>query len=178
MKTYQLILLIILGLIGVLLLVAFFMGKAYRVQRSIMIKASPADVYDFVRQLKNQDRFNKWVMVEPQMQKMYTGNDGEIGFIYGWNGSSKAGEGEQELVSLVANQQVISHIRFKRPIEGLAISTMDIVSTTNQEVTVTWTNDSEMKYPLNLLLPMVEKLLAKDMDESLGNLKRILEEGK
>jgi hypothetical protein len=73
---------------------------------------------------------------------------------------------------------VISHIRFKRPIEGLAISTMDIVSITNQEVTVTWTNDSEMKYPLNLLLPMVEKLLAKDMDESLGNLKRILEEGK
>jgi hypothetical protein len=32
-----------------------------------------------------------------------------------------------------------------------------------------------MTYPMNIMVSMIEKMLVKDMDTSLGNLKRILE---
>lgn len=40
---------------------------------------------------------------------------------------------------------------------------------------LTWTNNSAMKFPMNVMVPMIEKMLAKDMDISLSNLKNILE---
>jgi hypothetical protein len=38
-----------------------------------------------------------------------------------------------------------------------------------------WENKSRVKYLLNILLPLAEKILARDMDTSLGMLKNVLE---
>ncbi len=175
MLILKLLLLSLLALIALLLLAALVMRRKYSIICKIEMNTQAAAAYDFVRHLKNQDRFNKWVMVEPNMQRIFKGQDGELGFVYGWNGNKKAGEGEQEIKSLIENKQVVTEIRFKRPIEGLAISIMDIEDLGNGNAQISWTNDSEMKYPLNVLLPFIEKLLAKDMNESLVNLKKIME---
>jgi hypothetical protein len=36
-------------------------------------------------------------------------------------------------------------------------------------------NAGSLKYPLNIMIPIVEKMFPKDMDESLSTLKGILE---
>ena len=43
--------------------------------------------------------------------------------------------------------------------------------------TVKWSFDSRMSYPMNMMLLFInmDKMLGKDMEESLGNLKRVLE---
>ena len=43
-------------------------------------------------------------MVDPNMKKEFKGTDGTTGFIYGWNGNKKAGEGEQEIKNMVAGK--------------------------------------------------------------------------
>jgi hypothetical protein len=53
------------------------------------------------------------------------------------------------------------------------ILTTDEVS--GSQTKVTWANASELKYPLNIMRSMIEKMLGKDMDTSLANLKNILE---
>ena len=169
------ILLIIPGIIALLLIAALFTRKNYNVYSEVIINAPRPTVFDYIKQLKNQDNFNKWVMVDPNMKREFKGTDGTVGFIYGWNGNKKAGEGEQEIKSITEGKNIETEIRFVRPFAGLSNVNMGTESITDNQTKVSWSNVSQMTYPMNLMVSMIEKMLVKDMDTSLGNLKRILE---
>ena len=171
----MIIVLILAGIIAFLLLLALFTRKKYNVRRDIVIQAPRQKVFNYVKQLKNQDHFNKWVMVDPDMKRTFKGTDGTVGFIYGWNGNKKAGEGEQEITAIREDKSIETEIRFVRPITGVSFAKMTTESVSDNQTKVTWSNASIMKYPMNIMLGMIEKMLAKDMDASLLNLKGILE---
>lgn len=169
------ILLVIVTLIVLLFIIALLSRKAYHVQRSLVINAPLQAVYDYIKQLKNQDHYNKWVMTDPTMKKEFTGTDGTVGFIYAWNGNKKAGEGAQEIKALIENKLIETEVRFVRPFPGVAKAIMTTESISNSQTKITWSNASQIKFPMNALIVMIEKMLAKDMDTSLGNLKTLLE---
>jgi uncharacterized protein YndB with AHSA1/START domain len=175
MNTITIILLAVLGVVVLLLIFGFFMRKEYHIHREVIIDAPLSKVFDYLKLLKNQDHFNKWVMVDPNMKKEFTGTDGTVGFIYGWNGNKKAGAGEQEIKSIVEGKRVETEIRFIRPFVSVAYANLITESLSDNQTKVTWTNASRMKYPLNIMLSTIEKMLAKDMDTSLQTLKSILE---
>jgi len=52
---------------------------------------------------------------------------------------------------------------------------MDTESLSDHQTKVSWSNAGELKYPINILIPMMEKSVAKDMEISLSTLKNILE---
>ncbi len=125
--------------------------------------------------LKNQDYYSKWVMTDPAMKKEFTGTDGTVGFIYGWNGNKKAREGEQEIKRIVESSSMLSEVRFVRPFAGLSNLELSTTSLRENETEVSWSVSSIIKFPLNGMLPMIKNMLAKDMDTSLVTLKAILE---
>ena len=169
------VLLVLVAIIALLLIVALFTRKEYRVSSEIVINSPVDKVFNYVKLLKNQDYFNKWVMTDPAMKKEFRGTDGTEGFVYGWNGNKKAGEGEQEIKNIVEGKKISTEIRFKRPFVAIAYAEMTTEAIGNDQTKVTWGNVSTMKYPLNLMIGTIEKMLAKDMDTSLSNLKNILE---
>ena len=114
-------------------------------------------------------------MTDPNMKKEFTGTDGTVGFIYAWNGNKKAGEGAQEIKALIENKLIETEVRFVRPFPGVAKAIMTTESISNSQTKIIWSNASQIKFPMNALIVMIEKMLAKDMDESLNNLKTILE---
>jgi Polyketide cyclase / dehydrase and lipid transport len=175
MNIFITILLVIAGILALLLIIAFLMRKEYNIQREVIIHAPIQKVFSYVKQLKNQDNFNKWVMADPEMKKDFKGTDGTVGFIYGWNGNKKAGEGEQEIKAITEGRNVETEIRFVRPFAGVAYANLKTELVSDNQTKVSWSNVSEMKYPMNIMLSMIEKMLAKDMDESLARLKSILE---
>jgi hypothetical protein len=174
MNILLIILLVIAGLLALLLISAFFMKKEYYIQREIIINASLDKVYGYLKHLRNQDNFNKWVMADPSMKKEFKGTDGTVGFIYAWNGT-KGGEGEQEIKQLIEGKSIETEIRFVRPFPAVAYANMLTEPVASDKTKVIWTNKSSMKYPMNVMRSMIEKMLAKDMDTSLGTLKKILE---
>lgn len=107
------IFIIIAALVILPLFIALFTRKEYRIVREIEIHVPEEKVFDYIRQLKNQDNFNKWVMTDPTMKKEFKGTDGTVGFIYGWNGNKKAGEGEQEITAIEENKSIDTEIRFE-----------------------------------------------------------------
>jgi hypothetical protein len=52
---------------------------------------------------------------------------------------------------------------------------MTTESLSGNQTKVSWATASEMKYPLNIMLPLIVKMLEKDMGTSLTTLKNILE---
>lgn len=116
-------------------------------------------------------------MADPNMEKKYTGTDGTVGFIYAWDGNKKAGKGEEEIKALVPNEKLDIEIRFIKPFEAIALTPFSLESVSDQQTRVTWGMSSAMKYPMNIMLLFmnIEKMLGGDMEISLANLKRNLE---
>lgn len=169
---------IILGVVSVivfLLIIALFLKKEHYVNREIIINAPQQKVFDFLKLLKNQDKFNKWAKTDPDRKWEYKGIDGTVGFIIYWNGDKNAGEGEKEIMNIIEGKRIETQIRFVRPMKTIANVTMETESLSDNQTKVNLINSGTLKYPMNLFIPMAEKKFPKDMDNSLVNLKNILE---
>jgi len=171
------ILIVIVSLIALLLILALFVKKGYIVQRNIIINKPKQEVFNYIKHIKNQDHFNKWTMTDPNMKKTYRGTDGSVGFVYGWNGNSKAGEGEQEIKGITEGEKLDLEVRFVRPFAAVAKTPFVTELVNGNQTKVTWTMISNMKYPMNIMLAFMnmDKLLGKDLETSLTMLKGILE---
>ena len=167
---------IVAGIIVLLLIVALFMKKGYNTHREITIHAPLQKVFDYLKQIRNQDNFNKWIMVDPDMKRVFKGTDGTVGFIYAWNGNKEAGEGEQEIKAITEGKNIEMEIRFVRPFEGIAHAVMTTETLSDNQTKANWSTASKMKYPFNIMLPFIVKMLEKDMGISLTKLKNILED--
>ena len=169
------ILLIVAGIIALLLILGLFMKKEHYVRREIIIHAPRQKVFDYVRFLKNQDSFNKHAMVEPGRKKEFKGTDGTVGYVYAWSGGKSAGEGEKEIKNIIEGKRIETEIRFTKPMAVSAMVIMETESLPGDQTKVSWSNAGTLKYPINIMIPVMERSVAKGMDESLSTLKNILE---
>lgn len=170
-------LIIIAGLIALVLVIALFSKKGYTVQREIVINRPKQEVFNYIRLLKNQDHFSKWVMTDPNMKKEFRGTDGLVGFVYAWDGNKKAGKGEQEIMEITEGERLDVEIRFIKPFEGIAQVVFITTAIAEHQTKLSWSMTSAMKYPMNIMLLILnmENMLGKDLELSLSNLKTILE---
>jgi uncharacterized protein YndB with AHSA1/START domain len=176
MNIVIIILLVIAGIIVLLLLLALFVRKSYTIEREITINKPRNEVFNYIKHLKNQDHYNKWAMTDPGKKKDFRGTDGTVGFVYAWDGNKKAGKGEQEIMRIVEGERLDVEIRFVKPFEAVGNTPFITEALPGNQTKVKWGMSSRLKYPMNIMLLMnLEKMLGKDLQTSLGNLKRILE---
>ena len=172
------VILVLVGIIVLILIIAFFTKKGYVIEREVVIEKPKDDVFNYVKFTRNQDFYSKWVMVDPGMKKEFRGQDGTRGFVYAWDSKDKnAGKGEQEIKKIVDKEKIEMEIRFERPFKNVSQAAMTTSELGGRQTKVKWMFESAMKYPMNVMLLFVnfDKLLGKDMETSLSTLKGILE---
>lgn len=171
------IVIIIVAIIALPFVLALFTKKSYSIERSIIINRPVNVVFDYLKHIRNQDQFSKWVQMDPNMKKEYRGTDGTVGFVYAWNGNKQAGEGEQEIKGIVENRKLDIEVRFIRPFAAVAKTPFTTEAVEVNETRVTWGMSSSMNYPMNIMLLFMnmENLLGKDVEISLQQLKEKLE---
>jgi len=171
----------VLGIIFVLLILLFlvvplFISNQYVVDKQVLIQRSNLSVFDFLKLLGNQVHYNKWVMMDPNVRRTSTGIDGTVGFISYWDSQVKnVGKGEQEITNLDPGNNIESIVRFEKPFKNTARVSMTTISVTPGQTRVIWKMVGQNKYPMNLMNLILPGMLGKDMEESLGNLKNVLE---
>ena len=175
MNTIVTILLVVAGIIALLLIIALFMKKEHYVNREIIINAPRQKAFDFLKLLKNQDKFNKWATTDKNRKEEFKGTDGTVGFIYAWSGDKSAGQGEKEIKNIIEGKRIETEIRFVKPMRISAYVIMETEPLSDDQTKVNLINGGTLKYPLNIMIPIAEKNFAKDMDISLSTLKNILE---
>ena len=176
MNIILIIVLALAGIIALLLIAALFIGKDYSIKRSIVINKPAHEVFDYVKHLRNQEKFSKWVMLDPQMKKDCRGSDGTVGFVYAWDGNQQAGKGEQEITGLKEGEMVDIVIRFVRPFKSTARTPFTLERVTQNQTKVTWGMEGTSKFPLNLINVLMAGTLGRDVQASLGMLKNNLEQ--
>jgi hypothetical protein len=166
---------IIASLITLLLITALFTKKDYNIQSEIIINAPLQKVFDYIKLIKNWDDFNERATADPGRKNEFRGTDGTVGFIYAWNGNNKVGEGEKEIKFISEGKRIETEIRFIKPFRVTGQTNISTEPVSAGQTKVIMSNASTLKYPLNFLLLIVEKGIAKDMNTSLLTLKNFLE---
>jgi len=171
-------LIVILIIIAVPLILAFFLSNEYVIERDIVINRPKPDVFRYVSLIKNSEHFNKWVMTDPGMKKDYQGTDGKVGFIYRWDSENKqVGKGEQEIIKLTEGERIDYELRFIKPFSGTSFASIETASVSPAQTKVTWIFKGVRTYPMKLMhmLLNLKKILGRDLATSLANLKAQLE---
>lgn len=176
---------ILLGL-GALIVIAvvaiaglsFATPTDFKVEKEIVIAKPKAEVFAYVKNLKNQSIWGPWAKQDPNIKLSYVGNDGDIGFIYKWESEMEnVGVGEQEIKKITEGERIDHQIRFKKPFESNADSFLITEDAGEGKTKVKWGFESKMPRPMNLMLLFVDmdKEVGKDFQSGLTNLKGILE---
>jgi hypothetical protein len=172
------ILIVIASIIALILLIALFTKKEYSILKETIINRPRQDVFNYIKYVKNQDYYSVWVMIDPNMKREFKGIDGTVGFVSAWESTNKrAGKGEQTIVKVTDGERLDMQIHFIKPFEGLADAYMTTENAAANQTKVKWGFDSKMAYPMNIMLLFMnmDKLVGKDLETGLINLKTILE---
>ncbi|MDD4088019.1 MAG: SRPBCC family protein [Bacteroidales bacterium] len=178
MKLLKKIILVIVTIILIFLVIALFVDRNYSVERNVIINKPIAEVFDYVRYLKNQDNFSKWAMMDPEMQKWYRGTDGQPGFVSAWKSEKKnVGAGEQEILRIEEDKRIDYELRFLEPFESTQQAYITTTAIDSMQTRVAWGFNGHMAYPSNLMLLFMdfEEIVGDDFQTGLDKLKNELE---
>ena len=151
------------------------MKREHDVKNEICIHAPLQKVFDYLKLLKNQDEWNKNEKTDPNKKEECKGTDGIVGFSIAWSGNKNVGEGQKEITKIIEGKRVQIEMRFVKPMAFKAILSMDTESVDANKTKVSLSHTGTLKYPINMLIPVFEKMFAGQMDISLSNLKKVLE---
>lgn len=179
MKILKKILIGIVGLIALLLIVALFVPTTYTVSASTLINKPKQEVFDFVRMLKNQEKYSVWIMKDPNIEMNYVGNDGTIGFTASWNSKDDGvgddmGEGSQTITAITA-EKIATDLHFIRPFEGNQKAGLIVAEVSPTATKVTSEFYGNDPYPMNLLSLIGKPMLKDAQEQNMANLKKLLE---
>lgn len=175
MRILKILLFFILAIVGIALIAALFIDKNYKVEKEIVINKPKQEVFDYLKYLKNQDQFSYWASLDKNMQKTYTGTDGTVGFISAWKGNKDVGQGEQEIVGIKEGERLDYALRFKEPMESNSNAYITTEDAGAGQTKVKWAIYGKSNYPMNIMNPMMDGMMGKDLTTGLANLKALLE---
>jgi hypothetical protein len=170
-------LIVIVIIIALIFILTLLMGNEMKIERVIIIGKPAKQVFDYVKITKNQDYFSVWNMSDPEMKKEYQGTDGQVGFVYKWDSirNKNVGAGEQEIKNIEEVKSIEYELRFSRPMKNIAISKFMFNSENVNNTKVKWSFTGPVKFPMTLMKPVFQRMLGKDLENGLKNLKAILE---
>lgn len=169
------ILLSVVLLIAFLLFLALIIKKEYAIERDIMINKSKEEVFDYIKLMRNQEKYNVWVMKDPNVKLIYTRTDGLEGFTCAWEGNKEAGKGEQEFKKIINGDHINIELRFEKPFKNIAQTYMFVKVIAPNQTNLKWQMLGKNKFPMNLTNLIIDGLLGKDLSKSLAHIKKNLE---
>lgn len=173
------IVVVLIAIVSVAAVVALFTRDKYTLLRSVVIRKSSHDVFEYIRLNRNQKSYSKWLSLDPKTKIEYRGSqDGTPGAILAFSSNDKkAGTGEWETKKVSPDTGIEFELRFLEPFEFTANGEFQTKALNSQETEVTWIYNSGMKWPMNFMLLFMDmdKLVGNDIQISLENLKNVLE---
>ena len=167
---------------GIFLILVFISPKEFIIEKSIIINKPISEVFDNIKYLKSHEEWNAWSKKDPSMKKVFTGIDGEKGFRSSWESDNEElGTAEQEIIGITEQKRFDTVIHFKKPFEANFDSYLLTNSINENETNVVLGMHDSMTFPMTVISFIVNDCLGNrkkielNMEESLQNLKKVLE---
>lgn len=172
MKVLKAVLLGVAVLVAVLLLVGLALPRAYHVERSVRIRATPDRVYPLIAAFRRWPDWIAWTTNRyPDMEMRFGETDTGVGAGYSWTGKS-SGDGAIRFTRLDPGRAIGYALDFE---QGRYLSTGEIrIEPAGGEVTVIWTNEGDLGgNPLSRWFGLfMDSMMGPDFAAGLANLKQ------
>jgi uncharacterized protein YndB with AHSA1/START domain len=176
MNIFIIILLVLGSIIAIFLIAGLLLPKNFKVSSEITINKPKEEVFDYLKLIRNQEKYSVWVMKDPNVKIVYTGTDGTVGFTSSWVSDDKnVGIGEQEIKSINEGESMEVEVRFKKPFEATNYALTTVTATGNEQTRVTTSFFGQCKFPMNVMFVFMSVVLKKDMLKNLQNMKANIE---
>lgn len=164
------------------LLIVAFLGAAatrsneFKVDRSIVIDATPDKIFPHVNVMKLGGAWSPWDKLDPNMKKTFSGPEEGVGASYSWDGNNDVGAGSLTIVDSKPNEYVKNKLVFLRPMAG----TSDVQFTLEpqgSQTKLTWSMRGENGF-IGKCMSLVmdcEGMCGQQFDQGLAALKKIVE---
>lgn len=167
---------VVAALVAVLLIVVAFRPAEYHVERSALIAAPAAALFE---QVNDHHKFNAWnpfLKLDPNVKNTYSGPASGIGAVCSWDGNCEIGAGSATITESKPGELVRMRMDWLRPMEGTA--TVDFTfKTAGNQTTVTWAMYGRNNF-LGKLMSLFfdcEKMCGPPFEEGLAELKALTE---
>ncbi len=163
----------LVGLLVLLVAIAFLLPSSYSAQRSVTINAPSEKVFPLIANQKEWKRWSVWNQRDPNMELAYSGPDAAAGAKWAWKSKSE-GNGGMEWSAVETNKRV----GYILTMEGMTPSTGDLfVAPEGSGSKVTWTmkGDAGMNPMFRWFGLFMDKLVGPDFEAGLKNLKKLAE---
>lgn len=167
--------LVVVLLIAGVLLFALTKPDAFRIERSITIKAPPEKVSALLTDFKQWAAWSPWENKDPAMKRSYSGAANGKGAVYGWEGNKNVGTGRMEILD-AQPQKVTIKLDFLAPFE--AHNTAEFVLEPQGDSTkLTWAMFGPANYMSKVMsvVMSMDKMVGPDFEAGLANLKGLAE---
>lgn len=174
MKALKILVLAIVGLVGLLLIIAAFLPAEYRIERSVMIEAHPEVVFDYVADFHRWSNWSPWEPLDPEADITISGDGTGVGAIMSWDGEIM-GKGSLTFTGITRPTEVRSRLVFTDP---YAMSSEDVWTLEAVEggTLLTWSDEGTLSWPLERWFGLtLDSQLGPDFERGLANIKRIVE---
>ena len=170
------ILIVLIVAIAGLIAFAATRPDTYSVSRSIEIAAPPERVHTLVNDFHNFPQWSPWQKLDPAMRVTYSGPTSGVGAGYAWQGNREAGQGRMDIVESVPGRMVGIDLTFIEPFASKARTEIDIAPSAGGS-RVEWSMRGENTFASKLMSVFVsmDRMIGKDFEEGLDNLKRLAE---
>lgn len=175
MKILKFIGLGLLILIILLVAVAYLLPRHAKVERTVIIKATPEIVFAQVNTLKNWEQWSPWHKIDPKMKLEYNEIPSGKGASYSWKSEEKnVGNGKLTITRIVPYDTINVEMNFMD--EGASLAGY-YFKKADSAVQLTWWMDADMgNNPIGRWMGLfMDKLVGKDFDKGLNAIKEISE---
>lgn len=162
----------ILALLGV----ASTRPGTFHIERSIVTTASAASVHDILDDLHRFHEWSPWQELDPAMKTEHSGAEKGVGASYYWKGNDKVGAGRMTITESVPADHVSMKLEFLEPFASTS-TTVHQLTPDAGGTKITWGMDGTNNFMgkvMSLFMDM-DKMIGKDFEKGLGNLKRLAE---
>lgn len=166
------IILIVVGVLAFLIFVVpLFLPSETTMQRSIVVERPLELIYDDLLDFNVYKQWNPWSEMEPDAETLITGNPGEVGHKWEWNGK-EIGKGSLELKNFETYKSIENQLVFVEPMESTARDLWELERTDDGYTKITWIYKGEASYPIGRYMGlMMDSFLGKYYEKGLENLK-------
>jgi hypothetical protein len=153
---------------------AIVLPRQYRVERSIDIPATPAEIGRLVAELPERMQWVPWTVTDPDATYTFTGNAGALDSTMSWVGK-KIGTATLTLVERTPTQ-IVTRLDYVKPMKMTSTDRFELVPGPDGQTTVRWINEGTLRLPFGgVMRLMMDKILGADYEQGLSNLRAVFD---
>lgn len=151
--------------------------STYKVSRSIVINAPKTQVFPYLNELKNWQKWSVWIERDPEMVFTYGKATSGLGAHQKWKSKSQ-GEGEITYTEVVPNELIKYDLHFT-DWESTSLGSFTLAVAGN-ETEVTWSDEGKLSWNpvMRIMGRFFDKWIGEDFEAGLSKLKTTVEQKK